>query len=504
VPSGVNPASWVSFEARIEERRFRSLMAVVQQASDRGDGVAARLALEEARELRPEAAEIEALGDRVARLPIAQPVEVNHRVLRARTLRAASILLFGVTLVMALDWLRSGTSTVAVSDATWELDTPSGLDDPGLAASVARRSPDPLPLGTRPGPDLTARSAAGTSGDAGGDAGSGDAGSGDAGSGDAGGVPSSASAESPEPRRDVPEPRRDVIAAAPRTVASAPPGRAESLPLQSQPLQSQPLQSQPLPTSLLASLPVSGEIPDDYVTPLPGVRPRDEPGRTTPRGEVPDDYVAPAGSPAGSPPSLSSAEVALAPARPEGRSTRDLPAPGAPVANVVRQPASGSPGVTARTSTAAPVERATPAAAAAERLETASLAAGEAASPAAGAAAASAVVVPRNPETEVTSVLEQYASAYGRLDARAARRIWPTVNEGALAAAFAGLESQNVTFDACEIDVQGATANASCRGRARYVVKVGSREPRTEPRSWQIALRRTGEDWVIDSVRTSR
>jgi hypothetical protein len=78
------------------------------------------------------------------------------------------------------------------------------------------------------------------------------------------------------------------------------------------------------------------------------------------------------------------------------------------------------------------------------------------------------------------------------------------VNEGALAAAFAGLESQNVTFDACEIDVRGATANASCRGRARYVVKVGSREPRTEPRSWQIALRRTGEDWVIDSVRTSR
>jgi hypothetical protein len=246
---------------------------------------------------------------------------------------------------------------------------------------------------------------------------------------------------------------------------------------------------------------VSGEIPDDYVTPPPGVRPRDEPGRTAPRGEVPDDYVAPAGSAA----SLASAEVALAaPARPEGRSTRDLPAPGAPVANVVRQPASGSPGVTARTSTAAPIERATPPAAAAERLETASLAAGEAASPAAGPAAASAVVVPRNPETEVTSVLEQYASAYGRLDARAARRIWPTVNEGALAAAFAGLESQNVTFDACEIDVQGATANASCRGRARYVVKVGSREPRTEPRSWQIALRRTGEDWVIDSVRTSR
>jgi hypothetical protein len=108
-------------------------------------------------------------------------------------------------------------------------------------------------------------------------------------------------------------------------------------------------------------------------------------------------------------------------------------------------------------------------------------------------------------ETRVTQVLNQYARAYGQLDASAARAVWPSVDERALARAFAGLESQNVSFDACDVNVSGATATASCRGRASYVGKIGSREPRTEQRQWTFELKRDGNDaWKIQNAQAQR
>jgi hypothetical protein len=78
------------------------------------------------------------------------------------------------------------------------------------------------------------------------------------------------------------------------------------------------------------------------------------------------------------------------------------------------------------------------------------------------------------------------------------------VNERALARAFDGLQSQNLTFEACDVHVAGDQARATCRGSARYVAKIGSREPRTEPRTWNFTLRRTGPDWKIESARADR
>ncbi|HSK08228.1 MAG TPA: hypothetical protein VK911_01530, partial [Vicinamibacterales bacterium] len=87
--------------------------------------------------------------------------------------------------------------------------------------------------------------------------------------------------------------------------------------------------------------------------------------------------------------------------------------------------------------------------------------------------------------------------AYNRLDATAARRVWPTVDERALARAFAGLESQGGNFERCDLQVAGAEATAACRGRARYVPKVGSRDPISENRQWSFRLRRAGSGWQI-------
>jgi hypothetical protein len=104
----------------------------------------------------------------------------------------------------------------------------------------------------------------------------------------------------------------------------------------------------------------------------------------------------------------------------------------------------------------------------------------------------------------VNQTLQRYRTAYEGLDAQSAHAVWPAVNQAALARAFDGLESQSLTFDACDVRVRGESAIAVCQGSARYVPKVGNRQPRTESRVWNFSLRKAGSDWKIDSARAER
>jgi tetratricopeptide (TPR) repeat protein len=117
---------------------------------------------------------------------------------------------------------------------------------------------------------------------------------------------------------------------------------------------------------------------------------------------------------------------------------------------------------------------------------------------------ASAVVPMPDDESLVKQALQRYRTAYEGLDARSARAVWPAVNVDALARAFNGLESQALVFDACDVRLRGDAANATCRGSARYVTKVGNHEPRTEPRTWMFTLKKNGTDWKIESARAER
>jgi len=110
----------------------------------------------------------------------------------------------------------------------------------------------------------------------------------------------------------------------------------------------------------------------------------------------------------------------------------------------------------------------------------------------------------REEESRVEAVLRQYARAYGNLDATAARDVWPSVDQRALARAFDSLRSQQLSLQDCQIDVDGSKANASCRGQAQYVGKVGSGEPRIEPRTWRFELRRDGDVWKIANAEARR
>jgi tetratricopeptide (TPR) repeat protein len=127
------------------------------------------------------------------------------------------------------------------------------------------------------------------------------------------------------------------------------------------------------------------------------------------------------------------------------------------------------------------------------------------AAPAAVVPAMMPAAVPTVDETAlVKQALQRYRAAYDGLDAGSAQAVWPAVDQGALARAFDGLESQTLTFDACDVQLQNDIATATCRGTARYVPKIGSREPRVEPRVWSFSLRKNGGEWKIDTARVDR
>ena len=53
-------------------------------------------------------------------------------------------------------------------------------------------------------------------------------------------------------------------------------------------------------------------------------------------------------------------------------------------------------------------------------------------------------------------------------------RVWPGVNQRALANAFQGLSAQTVSLGRCDVRVNGATARAECAGTASWTIAATS------------------------------
>ena len=98
------------------------------------------------------------------------------------------------------------------------------------------------------------------------------------------------------------------------------------------------------------------------------------------------------------------------------------------------------------------------------------------------------------------SVLTRYRSAFSALDVAAVQAIWPGVNAKALGNAFDQLQTQEFEFDSCQVDAQGARANAVCVGTAQFVPKVGSKNVHIESRRWTFRLARIGGIWMMERV----
>jgi len=104
----------------------------------------------------------------------------------------------------------------------------------------------------------------------------------------------------------------------------------------------------------------------------------------------------------------------------------------------------------------------------------------------------------------VDRALQRYRAGYDRLDADLVKAVYPAVDRSPLARAFKDLSSQSLVFEACDVNIRGALANATCRGTASYVPRIGTPEPHVEHRVWTFTLRRGADDWTIERARASQ
>lgn len=100
----------------------------------------------------------------------------------------------------------------------------------------------------------------------------------------------------------------------------------------------------------------------------------------------------------------------------------------------------------------------------------------------------------------VLEIVREYRRAYEQLDVKAAKAVWPSVDERELARAFQQLQGQQLAFTCSEISISGQDANARCSGNATYRPKVGSRVVRLTGREWTFNLSRSDSGWQIAQV----
>jgi hypothetical protein len=100
----------------------------------------------------------------------------------------------------------------------------------------------------------------------------------------------------------------------------------------------------------------------------------------------------------------------------------------------------------------------------------------------------------------VTAALRRFALAYEQLDANAVAEVWPHADRRVLSRAFDSIESQQVYFERCDVQVSGSAATASCGGWLTYVPKVGRKDPRSVSRQWDLALQKGAGGWLITTA----
>jgi hypothetical protein len=100
---------------------------------------------------------------------------------------------------------------------------------------------------------------------------------------------------------------------------------------------------------------------------------------------------------------------------------------------------------------------------------------------------------------KVRALLSRYEAAYSDLDASAAASVYPSIDRKALSRAFDALESQQILFQDCRIQVANTTARATCAGTASWTPKVGTGY-RQQARRWQFDLKQISGSWQIGNV----
>jgi hypothetical protein len=101
----------------------------------------------------------------------------------------------------------------------------------------------------------------------------------------------------------------------------------------------------------------------------------------------------------------------------------------------------------------------------------------------------------------VLNTVREYRRAYEQLDVKAAKAVYPSLDERELQRAFRRLQGQQLRFTCQEVSIVGQDANARCSGDATYHPKVGSRVVRLTKAEWTFNLLRRDSAWQIADVR---
>jgi len=98
-------------------------------------------------------------------------------------------------------------------------------------------------------------------------------------------------------------------------------------------------------------------------------------------------------------------------------------------------------------------------------------------------------------EQSIRGVLQAYADAYSRLDARAVQGVYPSTDIAGLERSFARMRSQRVQIANERIQVNGATATVTCIWQT--VFELSAAAPNRSAPQTTLTLQRSGDTWLI-------
>ena len=101
-----------------------------------------------------------------------------------------------------------------------------------------------------------------------------------------------------------------------------------------------------------------------------------------------------------------------------------------------------------------------------------------------------------NEAAAIRVALSRFAAGYSDLDPAAVSAVWPSVDRAGLSRAFSTLDAQQLTFDRCDIQVNGSVGNATCVGTAMWMPKIGG-QTRELARTWKFVLKNGAGTWQI-------
>ncbi len=149
-PAGVDAASWRQFQHRVQQRRFQSLAERARDKSEaaRRELEALQLTLDEARQLRPAAAQLRELEE-VARAATGSFRPRGRSRVRWIVAMLALFVVMGAAVAAAWSFSRAASSTPSSPGGTGSLRVES--DPPGAAVSIDGASHGITPLSTQLG-----------------------------------------------------------------------------------------------------------------------------------------------------------------------------------------------------------------------------------------------------------------------------------------------------------------------------------------------------------------